>query len=967
MKHFLAAFTLLLTLPGAVPAQDTPPAPAAHLWAHEGSDLKPDPKVTFGSLENGLKYMILPNAEPPKRVSIRLHIEAGSLMEEDDQQGLAHFLEHMAFNGTKNYPADEMVEFFQRLGMAFGADTNAHTSFDETVYKLELPENTPDLMSKGLLFMRDVADGMIIGPQEIEKERGVILSEKSARDSVDFRTMIEGFKFGLPDSLVPNRLPIGTEEVIKTAPKQRFTDFYKKWYVSNRMTVIVVGDVDVEAVRKGINEQFADMKAPALKAADPSFGKVTTGKGLLAKLHTEKESGVVNISVDLSRPSEKLPDNKETRRKSIVRNIADSMLNRRFEILAKKADSPFLAARSSNQDWMRFVKSSSLEISTKPENWDKALAAGEKELRRAVQYGFSKAELGEAVANLMTAVENAASEAPTRKSRNLADALSSNISEYKVFVHPADILAWAKEELPKVTVEQCHEALKEDWTSEDIRIFVGGNLTLEKPEDAITAVWKKSREAEVSPNKEDASATWAYTAFGEAGKVSEKKLVEDLQITQVRFANGVRLNIKPTDFKKDVIELSASFGDGRLTAPKDQPGLPLFTQFNFETSALGKHSIDDLQRVLAGKTVDINFSIGDDAFGFSGKTNRKDLRTQFQLLAAFISDPGWRDDGLARMKMSLPMIYQQVSHTPEGVLKAQVDSFTHSGDYRFYFPTMQELDSRTLGEMKTWLEPQLKSSYLEIGVVGDLDVQAVIDAAAETIGALPAREPERAFKDELRTAAFPKGTPEKAFSFDSKIPKSIALVYWPTTDRRSDVKLSRRLSLVAEILSDRVRKKVREELGESYSPDVASMMSDTWPGYGQMMAMMTADAKFAKTLCKIAKELGKELAAKGANADELDRARKPILTSLEEQRRNNTYWLGTVVTPSQSRPERLDWARTMIDDFKSVSLADINSLAGKYLSGEATAVMVVSTGEAGKAEETKKKEKASGAATPPKK
>lgn len=939
--------TLLLALLCIAPLPAIAAEPAQAVWAHEDSDLKPDPKAVHGMLDNGLRYIILPNAEPPKRVSLRLHIATGSLMEEDDQQGLAHFLEHMAFNGTKNYPANEMVEFFQRLGMAFGADTNAHTSFDETVYKLELPENKAELMDKGVLFMRDVADGMIIGAQEIEKERGVIISEKNARDSVDFRTMIEGFKFTLPESLIPNRLPIGTEEVIKKAPQKRFLDYYRKWYTPDRMVMIVVGDVEVDAVKKVINEHFSSMKAPSVKAADPSLGKVTTDKGFQAKLHTEKEAGQVTISVDVSRPSPKLPDNTQTRRRSIVRELANNMINRRFEVLAKKPESPFLAAQSSSQDWMHFVESSNLEISAKPENWDKALAASEQELRRAVLHGFTKAELAEAAANLMEAIENAASEAPTRKSRALADAISSNISDRKVFVHPADILTWAKAELPRITPEQCHEALKKDWSTEDIRVFIGGNLTLKDAEKAIADAWTKSRSVEVAPQKEDADAAWAYTSFGEHGKVAAQKVVEDLQITQVQFANGVRLSIKPTDFKKDTIELSAAFGEGRLTAPKDKPGLPLFTQFNFETGALGKHSIDDLQRVLAGKTVDINFAVGDDSFSLSGKTNWKNLRTQFELLAAFLSDPGWREDGLARLKMSLPMVYQQVNHTPEGVMKAKADAFTHSDDYRFVFPQQEELAARTIAEMKAWLEPQLKGGYLEIGIVGDLDVEQVIAAAAATVGALPARAAERPANEELRAVAFPKGTPEKEFAFDSKIPKSMALVFWPTTDRRKDIKLSRQMSLVAEILSDRVRKKVREELGESYSPDVASMMSDTWAGYGQLMAMMTADAKDAKELTAIAKKLGDELAAKGATADELERARKPILTSLEEQRRNNTYWLGTVVTPSQSRPERLDWARTMLEDFKSVTLEDINRLAKEYLKSDvATAVRVVSTGKA---------------------
>ena len=927
-------------------------------WPHEASDLKPDPKLVFGRLDNGLRYLILPNAEPPKRVSMRLHIAAGSLMETDKQQGLAHFMEHMAFNGTKHYPANEMIEFFQRLGMAFGADTNAHTSFDETVYKLEMPDNDKRLLDQGMLWMRDVADGMIIGAEEIEKERGVILSEKNARDSVDFRTMIEGFKFGLPESLIPNRLPIGTEEVLKTAPRQQFLDFYKKWYTPERMTVIVVGDVKPNDIKPVIAEHFTDLKAPAKNTPNPSIGKVTTGNGLRTKVHTEKEGAQVTIQVETPRPSPRRPHNSETRRIELIRSLANAMLNRRFEILSKKPDSAFLAAGASSQDWMHFVESFGLEITSKPESWDKALAAGEQELRRAVLHGFTKSELTEAAANVMTALENEAKGVLTRKSRALADVIASNVSDRKVFTHPDDSLAWAKAELPKITVEQCHVALKEGWSSEDINIFIGGNLTLDDSEKKIAAVWKKSRGVEVAPQKEEAEAIWGYTSFGDPGKVTAEKVVEDLQITQVTFANGVRLNIKPTDFKKDTIEYSASFGDGKLTAPKTTPGLALFAQYTFENGALGKHSIDDLQRVLAGKTVDINFSVGDDAFSLTGKTNRKDLTNQFQLLAAFLSDPGWREDGVPRLKMGLTGLFQQLNHTPEGVMQSQGNAFMHGDDYRFVFPQQEEIAARTMGEVKEWLEPQLRTGYLEIGVVGDLEVKEVIAAAKATVGSLPARATERLGHEDLRTSVkFPGGVKEKEFAFDSKIPKSMALVLWPTTDRRKNVKLSRQLSLLSEIVSDRVRLKVREELGESYSPDVASMMSDTWTGYGQFMAMMSTDNKQAKKLTAIARDIAAGVAEKGISEDELARARKPILTGLAEQRRSNSYWLGIVVGPSQSKPERLDWARTMTDDFKDVTLTDLNRLAKDYLSADkATTLTIVSTAKTaeGKKEKTGK-------------
>ncbi|MES2707790.1 MAG: insulinase family protein [Verrucomicrobiota bacterium] len=968
MKNFRLAPLLALSLPlsaplfaQAPPADIKPPGPATlpadkpgppvtldtpAVWAQDRSDLKADSKITFGKLDNGLRYAILPHAEPPKRVSARIYIDAGSLMEEDDQQGLAHFLEHMAFNGTTHYPADEMVEFFQRLGMAFGADTNAHTGFKETVYKLELPEASEALLDKGMLFFSDVAGNMLLAGKELEKERGVILSEKLARDDVDFRTMIEGFKFTLPDSLIPRRLPIGTEEVIKTAPRPRFESFYKKWYTPDRMAVVVVGDVDPALVKKAITARFSELKAPVKPAADPDLGPVTASKGIEARLLTEKEAGQVTISVDASQASRKRPDLAATRRENLVRGLADAIVNRRFEILAKKPGAPFLAAQAGYDDWMRYVESSTLQIATKPENWDKSLAVGEQEVRRAVKFGFTNAELAEMKANVLTGYDNAAKGAATRKSRELADRLVKFISENDVFTTPEDDLALVQKQLESITAEECHKAFARDWSTENLRIFAGGNLTLDDASTKITAAWKASAATEVTAPEEAKDAAFGYTDFGPPGKVVKQETVADLGITQITFANNVRLSIKPTDFKKDTIQISCLFGEGELSLPKDKPGLDTFTSSVFEMGGLEKHSVDDLQRLLAGRTVGTNFAPGDDAFLLAGRTNRKDLLLQCQLLAATIQSPGWREDGVSLFRENLPAMYQQLTHTAEGVMQAQVSAFTHGGDYRFVLPPREVLAARTMAEVKAWLQPALSTGYLEIGIVGDLDPQEVITAASATFGALPVRAAAKADSAAARELKFPTGVKEKDFPFTSKIPKSLVAVYWPTTDRMKDIRSSRQMSLLAEILSDRVRLKVREELGESYSPHVASSMSDTFPGYGQMLAVMISEPKDAQQLGDIVRELADKLAKEGATADELDRARKPLLTALDEQRRNNAYWLSTVVTPSQSQPQRLDWARSMLDDFKTVKLEDLNALAKKYLpASRAVITRVVAEGE----------------------
>ena len=367
-------------------------------WPHVGSDLKPETQATFGALANGLRFVILPNTEPPGRASLRLYIDAGSLHEAEDQRGLAHFLEHMAFNGTKNFPAGQMVEYFQRLGMAFGADTNAHTSFRETVYKLELPPGPsggapdPATLLDGLKMLRDVGDGMLIAAPEVEKERGMILSEKLARETTQSRTMEEGLKFQLPDHRISNRLPIGLEAVISTAPAEKLVDFYRRYYTPDRMVLVVVGAVEPAALQGRIADVFGSMPVRE-RAPDPSFGTLTAGRGITTKAHIEMEAGYATVSFVVARDTVPILDSIAVRRRELVRDLAARMVSRRLEILSKEEGAPLLEGRADMGPFLRLVDYAELEVTAPPPRWADAVALGARELKRAMAHGFTKSEL----------------------------------------------------------------------------------------------------------------------------------------------------------------------------------------------------------------------------------------------------------------------------------------------------------------------------------------------------------------------------------------------------------------------------------------------------------------------------------------------------------------------------------------------------------------------------------------------
>jgi zinc protease len=916
----LLVFTLLVT-PLATWAAD---------FAHQASDLPADPAIKWGKLDNGLRYALLRNPEPRGRVSARLSVKVGSVYENENQRGIAHFLEHMAFNGSQHFPASDVVEFFQRLGMDFGGDTNASTGFDRTIYQLELPDTKVATIRESLTFFADVAGGLLLNSAEIDKERGIILSEKRARDSVGLRTFLAELNFLVPDTRFPQRLPIGTEEVIRTASRERFTEFYDAWYRPDRMCLVIVGDVDPAAVEPIVRELFAPLAARGAAQLEPRLGAVTPTNTVDSILHTEMESGSTNVALETVVPYAFEPDTSANRLKYLPRTLALRMLNRRLSILAKKEGAPFLSGGVGVSEQYDLFRNASIELNCRPDQWEAALAVGEQELRRALEHGFQPEELAEAVAEMTNNFEQAVRTAATRRSGNLADEITGDLIDDSVTTHPAAEQAIFLPALQAVTPAACTQALRAAWSETNGRkIFVAGNLQLPNAAPAITGAYEASRKVAVAAPPRTEQAAFAYTDFGPAGQVAKQTPVEDLGATLVQFNNGVRLNLKPTDFEAGRIRISVRVGGGTLTVPKNLPGLSLLANVAFTAGGLGKHSVDDLQRLLAGKTVGLSFGAQGDSFGFGGTTNRADLLLQLQLFCAFLTDPGYRPESIRQVHKAAEQLYLRLAHTADGPLQLEVAGLLASGDSRFGLPPKDVMLSRNLDELKAWLAPQFAKGPIEIAIVGDFEPAATIDAVARTFGALHKREAKPAYTD-ARKVTPPSSPITKQYTIDTEIPKALVRLYWPGPDGR-DIKLTRRLRLLTEVFSDRLRVEIREKLGGTYSPNAGSDLSDIYPGYGWLIADATVAPADTRSIADAIKVVAATLHEKGVTEEELVRAKQPVLTALRESARTNPYWLGSVLAAAQEFPERLDWSRNRYTDNESVTAAELTALAKQYL------------------------------------
>ena len=937
-RHSLVLFTLFsiaLLAPRTVPA--APPE-----FGQETSDLKPDPAAVWGRLPNGLRYVILPNKEPRARASLRLVVGSGSLYETESQRGLAHYLEHMAFNGSTHYAPGTLIEYFQRMGMGFGNDTNAYTSFDSTVYMLELPNTEPATLAEGFQVFGDYAGGLLLETKGVDKERGIILAEKRARDSVEYRSFVAESEFLLGDSLISKRMPIGLTEVIEKATREPFVQFYSDWYRPDNVAVIAIGDFDSAKVEAQIKQAFGALKPRAPAQPQPDLGKISTAPGLHVKFHAEPEAPRVTVSIQTVTPYGGEPDTAANRLKYMPRDLGFQILTRRLSILAKKEKAPFTDGYANVSDSYNFYRNGSVELHCKQENWRLALGVAEQELRRALQYGFQPAELAEARANYLNSLEQGAKSASTRRSDELATELVSCLLRAEVFTHPDADLALFKPALEKVTVEDCLRAFREAWAVNQRYVFVTGNVDLSTesaaPEQIVAGAYEASSAVPVKAPESSANESFAYTSFGPAGAVARHEHVDDLDVHLIEFANGVRLNLKKTDFEANTIRVNIRAGAGRLTEPPAEPGVAFLTDLTFISGGLGKHSIDDLQRLFAGKTVGLNFNVRDDAFNLSGTTNREDLLAQLQLLTAYLVDPGYRPEAMRQAQKVIEQTYNHFAHTPSGPMQTEVPRLLACNDPRFGLPAEDVVARRTLDEVRGWIAPQLADGAIEIAIAGDIDIDAAVDVVARTLGALPRRAPKPELAD-ARKVLFPAPF-AKSYTVPTEIPKGLVTIYWPTTDAR-DVRLARRLALLAEVLSDRLRVKIREEMGDAYSPQAGSAPSDTYTHYGFLLAQISIDPAQAQKIVDTVLALAADLQKNGATPDELDRAKKPILTSLKESARTNPYWLNAVIGSCQEYPQRLDWCRSRYTDFEGITKAEIDALAAQYLDPNRTFRVIV--------------------------
>ncbi|MDH7514670.1 MAG: insulinase family protein [Bacteroidota bacterium] len=848
-----------------------------------------NPAVRMGKLENGMVYYILVNRKPEKRMELRLAVNAGSVLETDAQQGLAHFVEHMAFNGSEHFAKNELVRFLESIGTRFGADLNAYTAFDETVYMLQIPTDNEELMDKGFLVLSDWASGLSFEPEEIDKERGVIIEEMRGRRGASWRILQKQYPVMFRGSKYAERLPIGKEEILRTFPHDTLREFYRRWYRPDNMAVVAVGDFDADAVEKKIRETFSRIPRPSAPLDRPTV-PVPDHRETLTSIVTDPEATGNSVQVLVkfdAREKKKIRDY----RRAMIEDLYETMFNARLSELLQKPNPPFINAGVGFWRLGRTKDVLGARAQVENNGIERGLEAVFIEQERVRRHGFTETELERAKTDLLRQMEQEYNERDKQESDGLA---------YEFVAHflsgdpaPGVELAYRLYEkyLPTVMLKEVNEVAT-SVPAEGNRVILASlpqkkDVRVPKEKDLLSVFERVSKMA-IEPYVDEVANKPLAEVPPSNVRVASTREIRELGVIEWTLSNGIRVVLKPTDFKNDEVLFAALSPGGSSLVPQEDALSADMADNIIDQSGLGDFDAVKLRKALTGKVVSISPQIGELEEGFSGNAAPKDIETLLQLLYLYFTHPREDTAVFQSYKKRMKAMLENMGSMPEKVF-----SDTLSVTLAQYHPRRRPMTAERLEELNLPAVMRVyRDRYADAGdftflFVGNIAPDTFKPLVERYLGALPCTGRKEMWKD--LGVRMPESAVEKTVRKGIEKKSMVVLVFNGPMEGTLENRYA--LSSLEELLTIRLRESVREEKGGTYG--VGVQVNITRRPIEQYVAVVNfgCDPDRVDELVSTALAELRKAVDSNATEEEIQKIREIQRREHEKNLKENGWWL----------------------------------------------------------------------------
>jgi Predicted Zn-dependent peptidases len=888
-----------------------------------------DSNVRTGKLANGFTYYLRNNKTPKNRIIFYLVNKVGSILETEDQRGLAHFIEHMSFNGTKHFPKNELVNYLQKSGVRFGADINAYTGFDETVYQLPLPTD-PEIIKNGIEIMHDWAQSASLDPFEINKERGVVLEEKRLGKGVNDRMRNIYFPFILNNSRYADRLPIGNEEVLKNFKPEAIKSYYQDWYRPNLQALIIVGDMDLDKMEQIIKVKFSGLKNPAKEKQRTKYTVPLTGKNQFLTV-TDPEMTETNLEVITKQIGQPLHTIAQYR-DGIIHQLFNSMLNVRYTELRHQPHAPYLNGSAGISPLLGGLNSYNISVSVKPGELEKGFKAVWRENEKIKRFGFTTTELDRAKTSYFNQFESMLKEKDKTPSNDY-------VNEYvQHFLHGTATpgisyeFKLVKELLKDITLDDLNKFSKtiNKTTDRDILILAPEKDKAGLPTEAVVDSWIKAVEVEnIVAYKDETTMPKFLKKEPVAGKIVSSTKDAKLGITTVTLSNGIKVIIKPTDFKNNEILFNGfSFGGTSLYSDSDYQSA---TAANIIPSyGAGNYNSTELNKYLANKQIDVQISVGERTQNISGTTVNRDLETALQLMYAFVTEP--RKDSLMFQSMIARSKAALANRTldPNSVFQDTMSAVLGSYNFRRTGPSIEKINQidldKTFAIYKERFENMRGFTFV---FTGSIDTMRFLPLIEKYIGGLPASENEEQARD--LNINIPVGNFEKVVYKGAEPKATVNLIFSGAFNYNFVNRLQ--MDALKEVLQIRLIERLREDESGVYSPNVSITTSKLPQSRFSLMISFGCAPENVNWLTSSVLDEIEKLKISGPNSINLNKFKAESQRDLELALETNSFWLSYLTEQLQIQ-ENLNQVYDYVQQLDRITSANIKDLADKYMTNK---------------------------------